>query len=75
MFFLQKRNSFLAFCSSKIDATAFFKISYEPSDAVKEVKGSIEDLIDALESIFELQKLKNEFRFSGHTNRKGCSRK
>ena len=41
---------------------------------MKEVECSIEVSIDALESIFEVQKLKNEFRFSGHTHRKGCSR-
>ena len=67
MFFLQKRNSFLAFCSSKIDTTASVWNTYEPSDVVKEVEGSIEVSIDALESNLELQKLKNELRFSGHT--------
>ena len=34
---------------------------------MKEVEGSIKALIDTLESIFELQKLKDEFRFFGHT--------
>ena len=49
-------------------------ISYEPPHVVKEVEGSIEVPIVALESIFELQELKNEFRFPGHTHMKGCSR-
>ena len=47
-----------SFCSSKIDTTASVEICYEPPDIVKEVQGSIEVSIDALESIFELQKPK-----------------
>ena len=60
----QNRNSFLAFVPQKIESRASISTSYEPPDVVKEVKRSIWVWINALESIFGLQMLKNQFRFS-----------
>ena len=59
-FSLQKTKFVFSFSSSKIDNTASVWISYEPPDVVKEIYGSIEVLIDALESICELQKSKKK---------------
>ena len=60
------------FCTSKIDSRTSIETSIESSTSFTTSRGSNEIQIDVLESIFELQKLKNEFRFSGHTHRKGA---
>ena len=61
-FSLQKQNSFLAFVAQNW-CFCIIQISYEPPDVIKGVEGSIEISIDALEPIFEVQKLKTNFVF------------